>query len=101
MKFLHISDIHLGCTRYQLAESPRDFFDAWNDVLEKYAIDEKVDFVLICGDFFHKRNVDPQTMNHAVFGLRKMERARIPVIVIEGNHDQHYRDITHSWLRSL
>src|SRR4028118_761368 len=101
MKFLHISDVHLGCTRYQLAESPRDFFDAWNDVLEKYAIGEKADFVLICGDFFHKRNVDPQTMNHAVFGLRKMADAKIPVVVIEGNHDQHYNDITHSWLRSL
>lgn len=101
MKFLHISDVHLGCTRYQLAESPRDFFDAWNDVLEKYAIGEKVDFVLICGDFFHKRNVDPQTMNHAVFGLRKLANAKIPVVVIEGNHDQHYNDINHSWLRSL
>lgn len=101
MKFLHISDVHLGCTRYQLAESPRDFFDSWNDVLEKYAVGETVDFVLICGDFFHKRNVDPQTMNHAVFGLRKMEAAKIPVIVIEGNHDQHYNDINHSWLRSL
>jgi DNA repair protein SbcD/Mre11 len=101
MKFLHISDVHLGCTRYQLAESPRDFFDAWFDVLKKYAIGEAVDFVLICGDFFHKRNVDPQTMNHAVFGLRKMAEAGIPVVVIEGNHDQHYNDITHSWLRSL
>lgn len=101
MKFLHISDIHLGCTRYQLAESPRDFFNAWFDVLEKYAIGKQVDFVLICGDFFHKRNVDPQTMNHAVFGLRKMQDAGIPVIVIEGNHDQHYNDISHSWLRSL
>jgi DNA repair protein SbcD/Mre11 len=101
MKFLHLSDVHLGCTRYQLAESPRDFFDAWFDALEKYAISEQVDFVLICGDFFHKRSVDPQTMNHAVYGLRQMEKAGIPVVVIEGNHDQHYKDITHSWLRSL
>lgn len=101
MKFLHISDIHLGCTRYQLAESPRDFFDAWNDVLEKYAVGEKVDFVIICGDFFHKRNVDPQTMNHAVYGLRQLEKAGIPVIAIEGNHDQHYNDVRFSWLRSL
>ncbi|MBP9664963.1 MAG: metallophosphoesterase, partial [Pyrinomonadaceae bacterium] len=57
VKFLHIADVHLGCTRYQLAESPRDFFDAWIDVLKRYAIDEKVDFVIMCGDFFHKRAV--------------------------------------------
>ncbi|MGI8469075.1 MAG: metallophosphoesterase family protein [Pyrinomonadaceae bacterium] len=101
MKFLHISDVHLGCTRYQLSESPRDFFDAWFDVLEKHAIAEKVEFVIICGDFFHKRHVDPQTMNHAFYGLQKLREAEIPVVVIEGNHDQHYNDVRHSWLRSL
>lgn len=101
MKFLHISDVHLGCTRYQLPESPRDFFDAWFDVLENYAIAEKVDFVIIAGDFFHKRHVDPQTMNHAFYGLQKLREANIPVIAIEGNHDQHYNDVRHSWLRSL
>ena len=101
MKFLHISDVHLGCTRYQLAESPRDFFDAWFDVLEKYAIAENVEFVIICGDFFHKRQVDPQTMNHAFYGLQKLRESSIPVVVIEGNHDQHYNDVRHSWLRSL
>jgi len=69
MKFLHIADVHLGCTRYQLAESPRDFFDAWIDVLRRYAIGEQVDFVIMCGDFFHKRSVPPETMNYAVEGL--------------------------------
>ena len=101
MKFLHIADVHLGCTRYQLPESPRDFFDAWIDVLRKYAVEEKVDFVLICGDFFHKRSVPPETMNYAVAGLQLMKDAGIPVVVIEGNHDQKHSDSKYSWLRSL
>ena len=101
MKFLHIADVHLGCTRYQLAESPRDFYDAWVDVLEKYAIDEKVDFVIMCGDFFHKRSVPPETMNYAVEGLNKLRDAGIPVVSIEGNHDQKHTDSDFSWLRSL
>jgi exonuclease SbcD len=101
MKFLHISDIHLGCTRYQLNESPRDFFDAWIDVLRKYAIEEKVDFVLMCGDFFHKRNVPPETMNYAFAGLSLLKDAGIPAVVIEGNHDQKHNDSDYSWLRSL
>src|SRR3954449_3538219 len=101
MKFLHLADVHLGCTRYQLAESPRDFFDAWMDVLQRYAVDEKVDFVLMCGDFFHKRSVPPETMNYAVEGLTLMRDARIPVVAIEGNHDQKYTDNQFSWLRSL
>jgi DNA repair exonuclease SbcCD nuclease subunit len=101
VKFLHIADVHLGCTRYQLAESPRDFFDAWMDVLRRYAIDEHVDFVIMCGDFFHKKNVPPETMNYAVEGLSLLRDHGIPVVTIEGNHDQHYRDSDFSWLRSL
>jgi exonuclease SbcD len=101
MKFLHIADVHLGCTRYQLPESPRDFFDAWIDVLKRYGIDEGVDFVIMCGDFFHKRNVPPETMNYAVAGLQLMKDAGIPVIAIEGNHDQKFSDSEYSWLRSL
>ena len=101
MKFLHISDVHLGCTRYQLDESPRDFFDAWIDVLKKYAVGEKVDFVIMCGDFFHKRNVPPETMNYAFAGLSLLKDAGIPVVSIEGNHDQKHKDNEYSWLRSL
>ena len=101
MKFLHIADVHLGCTRYQLAESPRDFFLAWVDVLRRYAIGEKVDFVIMCGDFFHKRSVPPETMNYAVEGLTMLREAGIPFVGIEGNHDQKHTDSEFSWLRSL
>ena len=101
MKFLHLADVHLGCTRYQLAESPRDFFDAWIDVLQRYAVAEKVDFVLMCGDFFHKRSIPPETMNYAVEGLQLLKDNNIPVVTIEGNHDQKHNDSEYSWLRSL
>ncbi|MBA2378242.1 MAG: exonuclease SbcCD subunit D [Blastocatellia bacterium] len=101
MKFLHIADVHLGCTRYNLPESPRDFFDAWADVLQRYAIEEEVDFVIMCGDFFHKRTVPPETMNYAFAGLSMMKQAGIPVVTIEGNHDQKSNDSEYSWLRSL
>lgn len=101
MKFLHISDVHLGCTRYQLDESPKDFFHAWYDVIKKYAVGEKVDFVIMAGDFFHKRNIPPETMNHAFAGLSLLKDAGIPVVTIEGNHDQKHNDSEYSWLRSL
>ncbi len=110
MKFLHISDIHLGCRRYNLVERMRDFARAWMDVVLNSAIEHKVDFVLVCGDFFDRRNVEPQAMNHAMTGLMALKEANIPVIVIEGNHDQHEavssfqeKDTsrTFSWLRSL
>ncbi len=101
MKFLHLADIHLGCRRYNLEERTRDFFRAWNDVVTNHAIANSVDFVLIVGDFFDRRNIDPQAMNHAMVGLEQLREAHIPVIAIEGNHDQRDAVSEHSWLRSL
>jgi DNA repair exonuclease SbcCD nuclease subunit len=55
----------------------------------------------MCGDFFHKRSVPPETMNYAVAGLTMLTDAGIPVVTIEGNHDQKHNDTEYSWLRSL
>ncbi len=62
IKFLHISDVHLGCRRYNLEERTKDFFRSWYDVIENHALANEVDFVLIAGDFFDRRQIDPQTM---------------------------------------
>jgi DNA repair protein SbcD/Mre11 len=100
-RFLHIADIHLGIKRYNLPDRTGDFFRAWCDVIERYALGRHVDFVLIAGDFFDRRNVDPQAANHAMYMLRRLNEARIPTIVIEGNHDQHESTTRFSWLRSF
>lgn len=101
MKFLHVADIHLGCRRYNLDERPRDFFRAWMDVITRHALPNEVDFVLIAGDFFNARKVDPQTMNHAVAGLGLLRDDRDAGVAIEGNHDQHETMSSFSWMRSL
>ncbi|MBA3804132.1 MAG: exonuclease SbcCD subunit D [Acidobacteria bacterium] len=101
MRFLHLADIHLGCRRYNLEERTKDFFRAWYDVITNTAIPNRVDFLLIVGDFFDRRNIDPQAMNHAVAGLELLREAGIPVVAIEGNHDQRDTVSDFSWLRSL
>lgn len=101
IKFLHIADIHLGIRRYRSEDRARDFFYAWRDCIERYALAERVSFVLIAGDFFDARKVEPQAMNQAMFCLSKLREARIPVVVIEGNHDCHESESKFSWLRSL
>lgn len=101
MKFLHLADVHLGCRRYQLPERTQDFARAWFDVIQRHALPQAVDFVVISGDFFDRRQVEPQAMNHAIGGLRLLREAGIPVIAIEGNHDQRDADSHYSWLRSL
>ncbi|HWP45458.1 MAG TPA: exonuclease SbcCD subunit D [Blastocatellia bacterium] len=100
-RFLHIADVHLGIKRYNLPDRTGDFFRAWQEVIERYAIGRRVDFVLIAGDLFDRRNVDPQAANHAMIMLRRLEQERIPVLVIEGNHDSRESLSRHSWLRSF
>ncbi|HEX7314107.1 MAG TPA: exonuclease SbcCD subunit D [Pyrinomonadaceae bacterium] len=101
IKFLHMSDVHLGCRRYNLEERTKDFFRSWYDVINNHAIPNEVDFVLIAGDFFDRRNIDPQTMNHALAGLQLLKDNRIPVVAIEGNHDRRDAVSDYSWMRSF
>ena len=101
LKFLHLSDVHLGCRRYQIEERTKDFFRSWHDVIVRHALPNSVDFVLIAGDFFDRRNIDPQTMNHALAGLQLLKDAQIPVVVIEGNHDRRDAVSPYSWMRSF
>src|SRR5215470_8104076 len=101
VKFLHIADIHLGIRRYRSEDRARDFFYAWRDCIERYALAEEASFVLIAGDFFDARKVEPQAMNQAMYCLSRLREAGIPVIAIEGNHDCHESESKFSWLRSL
>jgi DNA repair protein SbcD/Mre11 len=101
IKFLHMSDVHLGCRRYNLEERTKDFFRSWYDVIVNHALPEEVDFVLIAGDFFDRRNIDPQTMNHALAGLQLLKDAGVPVVAIEGNHDRRDAVTDYSWMRSF
>jgi exonuclease SbcD len=101
IRFLHISDVHLGCRRYNLEERTKDFFKSWYDVIENHALPNEVDFVLIAGDFFDRRQIDPQTMNHALAGLQLLKDAGVPVVAIEGNHDRRDAVSDYSWMRSF
>lgn len=100
-RFLHIADIHLGFDRYDCRERTRDFYHALEDVLERYAIGESVDFVIIAGDLFEHRNIQPATLNQAQLCLQMLREAKIPVLAIEGNHDNRPYGTSTSWLRYL
>ncbi|MBD2111915.1 MULTISPECIES: metallophosphoesterase family protein [Cyanophyceae] len=100
-KFLHIADIHLGFDRYDTPERTKDFFRALQTVLERYAVEEEVDFVAIAGDLFEHRNIKPATLNQAQVCLQTLKDANIPVVAIEGNHDNRPYGTRTSWLKYL
>lgn len=49
MKFAHLSDTHLGYRQYGLIEREDDFYNVFNEIVDKI-IDERVDFVIHSGD---------------------------------------------------
>ena len=100
-RFLHIADIHLGFDRYNSPERTKDFFYALQATLDKYAVQAKVDFVVIAGDLFEHRNIKPATLNQAQICLQALQKANIPVFAIEGNHDNRPYGTTTSWLKYL
>lgn len=99
-RFLHIADCHLGYRQYNLRERFNDFGRAFFGAINT-AIDEKVDFVLLAGDLFHKRAIDALTLNQAVVALDRLKQAGIPCIAVEGNHEHAYVDDFIGWMKFL
>lgn len=100
MRFMHIADIHLGYQQYGLLERFNDFGRMFLHLVD-VALAEKVDFVLLAGDLFEKRAVDPLAMRVAVEGFAQLQGAGVPVLAVEGNHERsHYKD-QYSWIDFL
>jgi len=100
MRFLHLADVHLGNQQYGLSERFNDFAQAFQQAID-YGLQENVDAILIAGDLFHKAAVEPMAFMQAVDILKPARARGLPVIVVEGNHDQaRYRDQV-SWLDVL
>jgi DNA repair exonuclease SbcCD nuclease subunit len=102
MNFIHASDLHLGYAQYGLEERFRDYAQAFRSVI-KYAIDHRVEFILISGDLFHKRNINAPTYFQAYKVLMELKEKSpsTQVYAIEGNHDLAYHADKNSWLEIL
>jgi len=98
--FIHVSDLHLGYMQYGLEERFKDYAVTFMKVAD-YAIEHQVDFMLISGDLFDKRNINAPTYLQAYEILEKLRQNNIPVIAIEGNHDIAYARNKHGWLQIL
>jgi len=100
IRWIHTADVHLGYQQYGSAQRADDFARAFQHVCE-HAIRERVDFVLIAGDLFHKRAVDPRTMTQAFDLLTTLKVAGIPTLCVEGNHERAFYNLNMTWLSFL
>ena len=98
--FVHCSDLHLGNMQYNNQDRFEDFGKAFSQIAE-YAVQNGVDFLLISGDMFNKRNINAMTLIQAIQILDRLKNANIQVLAIEGNHDKAFREDKISWMQFL
>lgn len=93
MRIIHFADLHIGVETYGrvdpatgLSTRLQDFLRAYDELVE-FAIRERVDLVLFCGDAYKSR--DPSQTHQREFARRiaKLSLAGIPVFLLTGNHD--------------
>jgi len=83
-KFAHMADIHLGAHREPTLQKLEA--DAFSKAMDK-CVELEVDFILVCGDFFHIGIPDLSVVNEALLRIRLVQKTGIPIYVIYGSHD--------------
>lgn len=99
-RFLHVADCHLGYKQYSRPERVDDFAMAFGYIIDQ-AIARKVDFVVLAGDLFQKRAIDALTLQQSMAILERLQRAQIPCIAVEGNHELSYYVDYLGWVQFL
>ena len=100
LRFIHCADIHLGHRQYGLDQRASDFAKSFEWLCDE-AINNKVDFMIISGDMFDTRTLNPQTLEYAVKPLYKLQENNITIYVIDGNHDRKMYKDKIGWLEYL
>src|SRR5438874_3214320 len=92
MKLLHLSDTHVGYSAYSkltaegLNQREQDMFDGFRRSFD-VAIRERVDVVLHTGDLFGSVRPTNRALSFVMGELRRLHEARIPFVVLSGNHE--------------
>ena len=100
IRFVHLADVHLGFRQYGLSERAADFTRAFDEAVD-YCLRAAPDFVVIAGDLFDSKSIEPSTYAAADIALERLARAGIPVVANEGNHERWFRRGERSWLWQL
>jgi len=90
MKFAHLADTHLGYRQYGLIEREEDFYNVFEDIVDKI-IEERVDFVIHSGDLFEIAKPSPNALLAFQEEFLRIKDAGIPFYAIAGNHDSIMR----------
>lgn len=92
MRLIHFSDTHLGFSESSKVDPAtginvreQDAYAAFNVVIAE-AIRRKPDVVVHAGDLFHSPRPSNRAIVTTLVGFQRLSEARIPVVLIAGNH---------------
>ena len=93
MKILHFADLHLGVESYGhidpatgLPSRLLDFLKALDQVVD-YALENRVDLVLFCGDAYKSREPTQTQQREFAKRINRLVTNDIPIFLLIGNHD--------------
>ena len=93
IKFIHTADVHFGMENYGRIDVKTgihsrllDFQKAFNFCIDQ-AIAHNVDFFLFSGDAYKTAHPSPTQQKLLFNCLMRLFKAKIPVIIVVGNHD--------------
>ncbi len=91
--FFHAADLHFGIENYGRVDSKTgihsrllDFKQSFESCINQ-AIKENIDFFLFCGDAYKTAYPTPTQQKLLMENLFKLQQAKIPVVMLIGNHD--------------
>ena len=93
IKFLHFADVHLGVENYGHYQAQTGLHTRFVDFIRcleasiDIALEEKVDFALFCGDAYKNNNPSPTYQREFAHQIYRLSDARIPTVLVNGNHD--------------
>jgi exonuclease SbcD len=93
LKILHFADLHLGVETYGrldpatgLSSRLLDFLKALDQVVD-YAVENRVDLVLFCGDAYRSREPTQTQQREFAKRINRLSTSSIPIFLLVGNHD--------------
>ena len=93
MKIVHLADAHIGLETYGsldpatgLSTRVIDELRALDTVVD-YAVDNKADLVLFCGDAYKNREPSQTYQREFARRIKRLSEAAIPTVIVIGNHD--------------
>ena len=102
VKIVHLSDTHLGFSAYNktdpdtgLNQREVDVYSAFKQIID-YILETKPDLVIHSGDLFDSIRPSNRAIREAFRQLVRLSTAKIPTVIIAGNHSTPRQKVTGS-----